>query len=712
MSAMSKLACTCRGSAVLTEFLDPSPYYSIYPLLHGLCNLAGKKGKLDEKIDELQRRGFGGVVTNPGWGPDYLEEWTPFKKVIAALEKADFAIYLYDEKGYPSGSAGGRVLEEHPEAETAGMMAYRFPRLLRGAGTYRADVPDGTLHRVYLLPAATDAENTPVDIDGRLDVTRCVDRRGTLRISIPAGKWVLLMLFVRTQYDDTHSMLSYSEPRRYINLLDRKAGQCFVDVTHERFFKAVGKSFGRSIRAIFTDEPSLQPPLDNKWPYTVLPWHTSLPRAFRRKYGRNMDEAILAAAISDAGPRSASLRCDFWELIAERCSDGFFGPIEKWCVKRGIQATGHLLWEEGLARHVGFEGSYFAAMRRFHVPGIDMLSSRPENLVERCMTPKLASSVAHLMGRPEVMSEASDHEERVGGKRPVTIEEIKASMNWHYALGVNVITSYYGFDRFTDAEVRDINMYVRRLGSVLRCGAHVAPVAMLYPEQSLWAATIRGMQAKDAAWLEKNFTAATGSLLAVQADFDYLDEKAMRASRSESGILKTGRRSYKLLVLPSVSTVDRKLIRSILGFAKAGGRIIAIEPLPFRLRGSPADKSVAAAFAALVRRGKVLPVADGGKAFERIVAESSVAEVTAEPRSRALLVHHRRLPGCEIFFVANMARKAFEGRLTFDAGGRCTVLDPAAGRFRRVSTFVSGRGKSAVRAAIPGLGAAFYVFEK
>jgi hypothetical protein len=115
-----------RDDDILRAFRKPPRDYGIYPIRHNLCALASSPRRLAAETARLARRGFGGVVTNPGWGPDYLNTWRPLRRVVRALERAGFVIYLYDEKGYPSGSAGGRVLERHPELETVGMMVYRL----------------------------------------------------------------------------------------------------------------------------------------------------------------------------------------------------------------------------------------------------------------------------------------------------------------------------------------------------------------------------------------------------------------------------------------------------------------------------------------------------------------------------------------------------------------------------------------------------------
>ena len=49
-------------------------------------------------------------------------------------------LWLYDERGYPSGNAGGIVLRDHADWEASGLMVARAEA---GAGKVELDVPAG-----------------------------------------------------------------------------------------------------------------------------------------------------------------------------------------------------------------------------------------------------------------------------------------------------------------------------------------------------------------------------------------------------------------------------------------------------------------------------------------------------------------------------------------------------------------------------------------
>lgn len=89
-------------------------------------DLTEKKHIIERRIDDLQEKGYGGIVTNVNMGQNYLkdaEDWELFQYALQyATQKYGMKIWLYDEKGYPSGSAGGLTLRENPDFECKGLV--------------------------------------------------------------------------------------------------------------------------------------------------------------------------------------------------------------------------------------------------------------------------------------------------------------------------------------------------------------------------------------------------------------------------------------------------------------------------------------------------------------------------------------------------------------------------------------------------------------
>ncbi len=77
----------------------------------------------DQLIQQLKDDGFGGVVCNVPHD-QYLEDegkWASFASWAARAKKAGLTLWLYDEDGYPSGTAGGVTLRDHPELAAMGL---------------------------------------------------------------------------------------------------------------------------------------------------------------------------------------------------------------------------------------------------------------------------------------------------------------------------------------------------------------------------------------------------------------------------------------------------------------------------------------------------------------------------------------------------------------------------------------------------------------
>ena len=106
-----------------SAFRNPPPAYRILRINHGW---AGEETARIAYVDKLRRQGFGGAVTNVGFGGGYVTsptQWQAFHAGIDRMREAGLELWLYDEAGYPSGRAGGLVLEGHPEREARALLA-------------------------------------------------------------------------------------------------------------------------------------------------------------------------------------------------------------------------------------------------------------------------------------------------------------------------------------------------------------------------------------------------------------------------------------------------------------------------------------------------------------------------------------------------------------------------------------------------------------
>ena len=121
------------------EFASPPAAGRILKIIHGWLNAASDQQAL---IERLKRQGFGGVTCNVSFD-DYLESaarWQDFERAVKAAHTAGWSMWLYDERGYPSGNAGGLVLRSTLTGKHGGSsspMPNRASRLKRWRATAR-----------------------------------------------------------------------------------------------------------------------------------------------------------------------------------------------------------------------------------------------------------------------------------------------------------------------------------------------------------------------------------------------------------------------------------------------------------------------------------------------------------------------------------------------------------------------------------------------
>ena len=692
------------------RFTTPPADTRILKIIH---NWPDEPAAQDNYINKFRTQGFGGVVCNVSFD-QYLEsdaKWIAFVRAVDEAKKAGFAMWLYDERGYPSGNAGGITLRDHPDWEARGLLVNDVESQ---GGLVTLELPRGKL----VLAGAFEVQ------DGNIDVTKKIDladqaRDGKLNWRVPAGRWHVMAMTESRLYEGTHADGNLHAKIPYINLLLPESTERFIDVTYGGYVKHLGDDLSKYFMATFTDEPSLMSLFLRPMPYRPLPWASNLPIEFRKRRGYNLDTAILPALVVDAGNAGEKIRCDFWQTVGELVSENYFGQIQTYCRKHSIPSGGHLLAEEGIVGHVPLYGDFFRCIRRLDAPSIDCLTSIPPEVP--WFVARLLSSAAELEGRPLVMSETSDHSQRyrpAGDKRPrrvVTEAEIRGTCNRLIVAGINCITSYYSFVELSDEQLCRINEWVGRCCTALRGGHQVADIAVLYPTESLWTKFVPSRhwtrEAAAAARIESLYRAAAESLFASQLDFTFIDSRAIREATVESSALVYGQLRWRVVVLPGVDTMPLSAWDNLTRFVRQGGIVITLGALPANSEsefpsahvqvlakeifgGNGSDSSS-------VREPQTFVNAAGGAGIYLPYGLESVLplvldgllepDVKVVKAKSPLRVTHRRLDESEIYFIINDSDKPWMGQVDFAATGVGERWNPATGKMEE--TFPSNTAR-------------------
>ncbi|MBE6615540.1 MAG: hypothetical protein E7631_09590 [Ruminococcaceae bacterium] len=584
--------------ALLQNFKEnPVPYLPL-SLTHGFgyplhASITEKQQTIRAVLEDLQAKGFGGLVTNVCQA-EYLrndEEWTILRWLVQTCTEMGLRVWLYDEKGYPSGGAGGLTLDEgNPDWQAQGLamksvtfaageaISVPFPKghtSVYAAYAWKAACLEELSEEALLSPWKTYA------LDGQTDLT---DENTT------DGPVTVAVFYRKPMYEGTHAIHNVCEARRYIDVSNKEAVAAFLDNTYRPYVEKLAGT--GKIEAIFTDEPSYMAAYINLglFPGSVhdafdesmemLPsvnWGADVANRFASTWGYDLQSRIYCL-FTGHGEESMRVRQQFYSVLSDLYEQNFFAQISDFCARHDLPFSGHVLLEDDIRYHPVFEGNFFSLLRHMHIPGIDMLHGVPERIRVDAFTPKLISSIAHTYSRPHVMSEISAHAQ--GGK--VTPEQFYGTMTTQYALGVDVFTSYFSKQLLDAPAYARYNHAVGRIDRIMGGGKHAAEVAVYYPIETIQADTIPHGSEQIYSWMHKNplATACWNSvrdsmnvLLDRQIDFDFLDAEALEKARMGNGQFTVpGGESFRVLVVPYC--LDTPRLTSILERLRTHGVII------------------------------------------------------------------------------------------------------------------------------------------
>ncbi len=676
----------------LTErFAEPPGSSRILRIIHGQQDQPEAQ---DKQLLALAAQGFGGFAGNVSFN-GYVDDetkWPPFLRGVKMAKAAGMSLWLYDECGYPSGSARDLTLRGHPEWAARGLLVSETN--VTGGAAVSLSLPPGTL----VLAAALPRRNGAVALEEAKDLTSSVVV-GQLTWQAPAGDWFVVVMTDDLIFEGTHAAVSLAFKKPCINLLMREPTACFLEVTHDRYVEKLGKNLGKYFTSTFTDEPSLMNLWMRPMPYRVLPWSETFSAEFRKRSGTDL-LPLLPALVTEAGPRGAKARHDFWNTVADLVSENYFGQIQTWCHKHNLASGGHLLMEESMVSHVPLYGDFFRCARRLDAPSIDMLTSLPPQV--SWSIARMLSSIADLEERKVTMCEVSDHSQRYrpkGDDRPIRIvteDEIRGTCNRLVWGGMSTLTSYYAFKDLTDEQLRRINTHIGRCSTMLAGGHQVSDIAVLYPIESIWPKFIpafNGATSEPAARrIESVFDGVGEALYGANRDFTYVDARALSDAKVKDGTLKHNRLNWRVLVLPATDTLPLAAWENVARFWREGGVVVAVGALPANSEDqypSPRVQALASELFGTADAPAVVTNAKGGTgvllptgmlALVPKIIDSLVERDAASADAKApVRITHRRVDEHDVFFAINDSDTAWSGELRFCGHGVTEQWDPSTG---------------------------------
>ena len=517
---------------------------------------------LTAQLRDLCEAGGGGVMIVPEppafrpftmrttLEPDYLTEgyFEIYRAVVQETERLGMKIWFYDEGGWPSGSACGKVTSKYPHLACKRLVKYERE-------VEKGDEPEEGALALFLTTGTAVIPvkaGEPVPESGRL---------ASIVVESPKG----------------------SEPI-YPDLLNEEAVKAFIEIGCEPYMPFIGAFTGETVPMLFTDETRVSNP----------PWSEDLAERFRQVKGYDITPKL--NELFETGEQGAQTRVDFFDFWSGRFAASFFKQMREWCGRNGMAFGGHLGGDDAIAclKQHGY-GHPLRMYREMDIPGIDCIlrqifpgGRKGQHLIlDRKNTesapnyhyPRWASSIARQKGSPWALSESF----AVYGQG-LTPAEMKWIVNYQLVRGItlfcpatlasSVSGPYMANERpvHTPAGpmwqcLQPFNDYTARLSYLLSLGKPDVHTALYMPVRDVWSKT------EESEKVLAEYDRLAEELERAGVDFDVIDDDALETAAAEDGRLKVGAMIYETVVVPRCRFMTREAAAKLRDFEQAGGRV-------------------------------------------------------------------------------------------------------------------------------------------
>ncbi|NUM56769.1 MAG: hypothetical protein HUU46_24335 [Candidatus Hydrogenedentes bacterium] len=580
--------------------------------------------------------------TNNGLDPDYL---TPeyFERVTFAVDEAarlEMNWWLYDEGGWPSGRALGKVVEGRPELSRRAVVRERI------------------------------AADTPFAVPN--DALAAIVEAPELNVVGPGETWT-----PATPADIAY-LYKFSQGGSS-DLLNPDATDRFIELTHNAYAKAVSNHFGKTIRFTFTDEPAVAMPR----PPDYFSWFDGIDARYAAlSSGSFLNDLprFFVEPAPEISPAAARARVDLYDATSRRFADAYFARLKDWGRAHGLGSSGHLGGEDetfGAVKH-GF-GHVMRPLREMDVPGVDLIWRQVfPGRENQSNFPVFAASAAHQNATRFAFSESF-----CVYSNGLTPAQMKWLVDYQYVRGINL--SVFGCYPLTTRDhhmtgerphfgpmnpqwdhLSGLHAYVARLGYALSVGKPLVRTALYYPVRDMWALGLH------AATAVESFESLAMELLARQCAYDIVDDDVLANARVEGKELVVGAMRYDAIFCGESLWMHPAARARLDEFAEAGGNVLCVGHAP-GVNGETPDAGPNS-----IRAGTAAEI-----------AAQSLPISMLTPSSRGVRVAARELEGRQVIVLFNEGNDPYVGKVSAIAP-HVVELDLPAGRMSNV--FADGNG--------------------
>ncbi|MHB1485643.1 MAG: hypothetical protein ACYCYI_13435, partial [Saccharofermentanales bacterium] len=560
-------------------FVNPPSEYRVIDLLPGI--------RLP--ITEMVSKNMGGALTSVNWGDDYLNNdlsWYALNQDLTKLANAKMTAWIWDEKGFPSGAAGGLAVEGKPELESRGV----FKVSIAGEGTGHREISLPSDSVKFLSAVLYPVTGGAIKFDKGTPAVFTDTKASTNGMS---GKWELWVATESILLEGGGSVeeagKQFHTSGRYPNLMSRDAVRSLIDVSYKKYQSKV-ENFSDRIYAFLAGEPNLQViyaytnnPRKNGRAYFA--WEKSIPSIYRQKYGSDLIP-VLPLMLGGDQEVNKRLRYQYYTIVGDLVSENFSGQITQFSESAGSKASAYLFGQDSMSIHVWLYGNYMQVLGKYSIPAGEIGIASHENFSNLDFSGmKYITSAARMNGKYKSMIYMDPLMGGYTGTIKIGSDVLIRNMNMEAHYGFNMFGTYGHYNNSSAENYSKYNTYAGRLGVMLQDAVDKSETAIFYPIETFQGRSIPTKEhyynvTTPYADIETVQNDLVNALSNQSIDYNFIDANSILKAPIKNKAMTIGKNSYKVIVMPAVELIDYAVIQKLNAFEAAGGKVIYYQTRP------------------------------------------------------------------------------------------------------------------------------------
>lgn len=542
------------------------------------------------QVREFAKAGYESLFAHSRAGlltPYMSKGWFDIIDAMAdEARKCGITLSIWDEDYYPSPTAGGRIVWDNPEL-MAQDLRFTVVKVKPGETINKLLIPEAGLLNCYAFPANG---GEPIDITEYAGTVKTgwwhsgyshsaysiVDKIGSphLRAGLTTRQFAVMWTApTDSEYTVVACQIRRDGAGHGTDLLNTKAIDKFIQVTHLQYKNRYGDDFSKIFSASFLDEPAPSGPFQ---------WTTDFPQEFMKDHGFDIVSKLAHLAV-ELDETSKFIRHCYRKTQHRLICSNYLERIRQWDSQNGILSIGHLTRTEYLSFTLHAWPNELRCYKYLDIPCTDPLGFYV-GLPDACAYHtgmKVVSSAARLFNKQQCGSDAL----AVLGNE-TSLRDLAYQLDYQITFGAtyyNIHGLNYSLDGTRKEETPPGLFYQHSEWPIMqhllkpafeKCdkvasGKPCERLALLYPSTSLYCKY--DTKHLDLNPEESTFHKLSELLLSNQKDYDFVDEITL-AERDGA----TWRKDYDAFLLYKTTEIDADAAAAIEDFQAQGGNVILI----------------------------------------------------------------------------------------------------------------------------------------